>query len=301
MNSKRIIYLVLLLQISLFSALKAEYTHSSIDTVYSFLPGSGQNIGQDFAYFPKNIFGLPSSIATDYVPASTPSEVCSLGMGGEITVGFKDFIISDGDGPDFTIFENVFIMSMLNKKFVEPAQVSVSQDGINFTAFPFDSLTLHGCAGTEPTHGDKSPFDPTVSGGNSFDLKTVGLTWAKYIRIKDVSQFVLANPHHPFYNASISGFDLDAVTGINLTRVKPENNNNNILTVTSKTIYVNYKNLESIEFSIYNTLGSRIIYGNQSSPEINANLLNSGVYLVYLVINDKSKSTKYIKQAFYVN
>lgn len=281
--------------------LKAEYSHSCIDTVYSFIHGQGQNTGQDSAYFPQNIFGLPTAMATDYIPASTADEVCSLGLNGEITVGFKNYIISDGEGPDFTIFENVFIMAMLNKKFVEPAQVSVSQDGINFIAFPFDSLTLKGCAGTEPTNGNKYAFDPTKSGGDTFDLKTVGLTWAKYIRIKDVSQFVLANPKHPFYNASITGFDLDAVVGINLTPTGTQKPESITFKSYNRKLSIDCNNFKSVEYSIFNVLGAKLLSGKNTAPEIDLSELNSGVYLIRLSVTDANNNIHNLKESFYTN
>ena len=179
------------------SAVFTQNTTGFIDTVYSYKWGTGQNAGQDTAYFPKNIFGPPDSSANDQVPSNAPYQVCSLGLGGEIVVGFKNLVVFDGPGPDFTIFENAFLNPVTNKIFAEPGKISVSEDGIHFIDFPFDSLTLKGCAGVTPTHGNIDPFNPEESGGNQFDLADLHLKQIKYIKITDICQMILDNPQHP--------------------------------------------------------------------------------------------------------
>ncbi len=204
-----------------FSGMKAEdFIQKGIDTVFSFKPGEGQNSGQSSEYFPKNIFGLPDTLAREDFQSSTPENILSLGLGGEIIVGFKDFVITDGPGSDFTIFENAFKNPATGNIFAEPGLVSVSQDGINFIDFPFDSLSLKGCAGITPTYGNKNPFNPQESGGDKFDLADIGLNSIKYIKIKDICKMILDNPNHPFYDPIITGFDLDAVVGLHLTEEK---------------------------------------------------------------------------------
>src|SRR6185295_1118999 len=78
----------------------------AIDTVISFASGSGQNSGQSSEFFPKNIFGLPSRFTNINVPTISEEEICSLGLNGEITVSFKDYLIVDNSGNDFYIYEN---------------------------------------------------------------------------------------------------------------------------------------------------------------------------------------------------
>ncbi len=187
-----------------------------IDTVYNFKPGKGQNTGQSAEFYPMNIFGPPSKNATESTPESSPTELLSLGFGGEIIVGFKNAYIVDKVGVDFIIFENAFLNPINKRIFAEPAVVSVSEDGINFIDFPFDSLTLEGCAGTQPTNGKVSPWDYPNCGGNGFDIATLGLTKVKYIKIRDITEMIYQNNSHPFYDATLSGFDLDAVVGLNL-------------------------------------------------------------------------------------
>ncbi|MGB9851911.1 MAG: hypothetical protein ACPLPX_03490 [Candidatus Kapaibacteriota bacterium] len=202
-----------------FSFIHSQTYKSPIDTVLWFIPGKGQSLGQDSAYFPMNIFSLPDTNASSSIPSSSPKDICSLGLGGEIVVGFKNYYLVDGDGPDFTIFENAFVNPVNKKVFAEPAVVSVSEDGINFYEFPWDYYSLEGCAGTVPTNGKADPFDPNVSGGNSFDLAKVGISRARWIKIKDICDTILKNPNHPYYDPLLSGFDLDCVVGLNLEMI----------------------------------------------------------------------------------
>lgn len=193
------------------------YYSDGIDTVYSHKWGSGQNFGQQPEYFPANVYGLPDPSAREDEPATSPYQICSIGLNGEIIIGFRNAVLLDLEGDDFTIFENSFRYAG-GKIFAEPAVISVSKDGIAFVPFPFDSLTLKGCAGITPTSGNQNPFDPEVSGGNSFDLSDIHIDSVRYIKIKDISHIILDNPNHPFYDPTVSGFDLDAVIGLHLCR-----------------------------------------------------------------------------------
>ena len=86
-----------------------DLTRITADTVLRFTPGSGQSTGQGPAFFPSNIFGIPDPTATEETPSVDPREVCSIGLDGEIIIGFDGHVIVDAPGPDFTVFENVFI------------------------------------------------------------------------------------------------------------------------------------------------------------------------------------------------
>lgn len=239
----------------------------SIDTVYSFIPGIGQNIGQTPEYFPKNIFGMPSKNSNINVPESSPEQVCSLGFGGEIIVGIKDNYIINGQGYDFKIFENVFINPINKKYFVEPAIVSVSQDGINFIDFPYDYNTLEGCAGTLPTLNDTINNNLDNLGGNSFDLSDIGLEYIKYIKIKDITQLIANDPNHIYYDAVLTGFDLDAVvakyTTIDInTSVQDDlsnaefRNKLNIIKQNNKIIINSKLNLKDCQIFVFDILGN---------------------------------------------
>ena len=197
------------------------------------------------------------------------SDVVSLGAasvdaaggapyGGTITLAFTNNRVVDGPGADFTVFENVFYVGGdSNNRMMEPAIVSVSQDGVSWFTFPVDfsprfnpatgALNLRhpyvynrGFAGVNPVIADGvkvDATDPTVSGGDSFDLADLqvpGLTWISFIRIQSTGDKWLRDQdgdliHHPngketfeanrnFYK---SGFDLDAVTAIWLDAVEP--------------------------------------------------------------------------------
>ncbi len=189
---------------------------AGIDEVFDFRPGSGQNLGQDAVYYPANIYGPPAPEAGESVPAILPTQILSLGLGGEIIVGFRDAVLVDGPGPDFTVFENAFAIGGTDRSYAEPAKVAVSSDGLHFIEFPFDPWTLTGCAGVTPTNGSADPYDPAVSGGNSFDLATLGLERIRFIKITDITELVLADRQHPFWDPTLSGFDLDAVVGLHL-------------------------------------------------------------------------------------
>ena len=159
----------------------------------------------------------------------------SLGLGGSIVLEFTEAIV-DGPGADFTVFENAFLTrgAVTEPPFAEPATVSVSADGEHFVAFPcaLDAAPYYpGCAGVYPVFANAddpaapSPLEPSTtpiadlvgipidsftppagSGGDSFDLATVGLPMVHFIRI-DASNL------RPGLDG-LAGFDLDAVTAL---------------------------------------------------------------------------------------
>lgn len=174
--------------------------------------------------------------------------------GGVIVLEFTDNTVWNGPGPDFTIFENVFYIRGSNghldpeTRFMEPAVVAVSQDGITFREFPcnfsprYDDTGVlnlrhpfvynQGFAGVNPilSNGyDPDPTDPYVSGGDSFDLGELGLDWIRYIRIESTgNRAMLDNDgdliHHTeefgaASRSSNSGFDLDSVAAIWIEKV----------------------------------------------------------------------------------
>lgn len=258
----------------LFASQVYAIDYITIDTVYSFTPGTGQNAGQSETYYPQNIFGLPWANADSIVPASMPSDLLSLGMGGEIVVGFKNHEITDGEGDDFYVYENVMYEQMVGVYFAEPAKVAVSQDGENWVEFPFDSLTLVGCAGLRPTLKAEDTTDIRNRGGDGFDLSTLGLQAIKYIKITDITQMVKSNKEHPYYNVMLSGFDLDAVVGVNF-RDEVSSVRENIICVNSlDEIAQNYFG----KVAVYDISGSRIFCDEAGKlPELQ---LRNGVYFV---------------------
>lgn len=145
--------------------------------------------------------------------------VLSLGLGGEIVLEMTDYLIFDGDGPDFTVFENAFLVSGgSGATFAEPGIVGVSEDGVTFVEFDCDTSAAPytGCAGVTPVvaNADRNGVDPTdatVSGGDAFDLNDVGLESARFVRIRDAGLGL--GPIGP----GTRGFDLDAVAVIHGT------------------------------------------------------------------------------------
>ena len=143
------------------------------------------------------------------MPATDPREICSIGLGGEITLGLRRAVITDGPGPDLAIYENPFFFGR-GRTYVEPASVEVSRDGTEWIMFPFDSLSCRGLAGVTPTSGN-DPYDPSRSGGDWFDLAELGVDSIRWVRLRDVTEFILSNPSSPFFDPTLTGFDLDVV------------------------------------------------------------------------------------------
>jgi hypothetical protein len=103
----------------------------------------------------------------------------SLGFGGEIVLRFES-AIANGAGNDIAITETTF-GNQNCKRYPEKADVFASQDGCHYTYIG------QGCQDSQ------------------FDLGA--MSWAKYIKIKDVS------PVNHTYNGEVAdGFDLDGIT-----------------------------------------------------------------------------------------
>jgi len=257
----------------------------TINRVIAFTPGEGQNLGQGEEFFPNNIFGRPSENASEQAAAASESEVLSLGMGGEIIVANSENVIIDGDGDDFTIFENAFINPINQRMFAEPGIVSVSKDGIDYIEFPYNFASLVGCAGTVPTYGDQDYCDPEISGGNSFDLSDVGIDSVRYIRINDLTVEVAKNQNHKYYDISLSGFDLDAVVIHNYAAKKISSvNDSEIDYYTMSNSIINSKS-HANSIHIY-TLGGEQIGELIGIGQYNFSNLNFGVYLITIENNN---------------
>ena len=177
--------------------------------VISFTPGEGAGFGEDD--FPDIVLGAPGPGAEQQ-----PSlDVLTLGTGGEIILGFGDRVIVDGPGPDFSVHENPFWPGGSQENvFAEFGEVSVSEDGQEWWTYPCSPVlgqldTYEGCAGWNPT----LPFsvesevflDPEKTGGDLFDLANSGLSFIRFVRIRDLSE---GGP------PPTAGFDLDGVSMI---------------------------------------------------------------------------------------
>ena len=143
-------------------------------------------------------------------------DTVSLGCAGELIVFFDDPVIVDGPGVDFIVFENAFM------GFPEPAQVSVSEDGVDWVSFDCDPQTLMGCAGVatvEAIEGSElDPTDPQVAGGDQFDLANIGVQRARYLRFDDLSEGYWGAMGMDWCDpgqGGKAGFDLDAAAIVN--------------------------------------------------------------------------------------
>ncbi len=191
------------------SSPEAPYVDRVVSTI------SGTNGGFHRELLPDIVLGPPKGAGT----YQGSFDVVSLGVGGSIVLEFTDYLIFDGDGVDFTVFENAFqIGGDPNNTFAEPGFVAVSEDGLNFVEFPCDPLNKPylGCAGVQPTLANPDvnsidPTDPAVSGGDSFDLADVGLKSARFVRIRD------SGAGYGPIGPGTGGFDLDAVAVIHGT------------------------------------------------------------------------------------
>jgi hypothetical protein len=173
------------------------------DRVVSFKPGQDAGFGQDG--YPDIVLGPPVGFGA----GMGSLDVLSLGDRGEIVLEFKDIGVVDGPGVDLLVFENPF------GTFAETGSVSVSEDGQAWHEFPCDAANraggFPGCAGVKPVFSSPdsglSPTDPSVAGGDGFDLATLGVARARFVRIRDTGT--------NSYGFTSGGFDLDAVAVVN--------------------------------------------------------------------------------------
>jgi len=179
--------------------------------VVSFVPGPGATFGHD--QMPDIVLGPPSGAGDQ----RGGTDVVSLGQGGTIVLRFADGIV-DGPGPDFTVFENPFVVPGATLRYWhELGEVSVSDDGVTWVTFACDPTGprphTH-CAGWEPVHAGAAfgfcALDPQVSGGEAFDLAEIGVSRAQFIRIRDLDS--------QGQSAPATGFDLDAIAVLHTAR-----------------------------------------------------------------------------------
>jgi len=183
-----------------------------ITQILSYDPGPCAGFGQ--SHMPGVVEGPPIGGGADQGSA----DVLSLGTGGSIVVGFTPNGIVDGPGVDFIVFENPFdVGGNPSDPYAEPGQVSVSDDGVHWTAFPCTATSYpYGmCAGWHPVYSNPdnciSPLDPATAGGDPFDLADIGVSSAKYVRIVDETTEACPASGGPTTN----GFDLDAIAIVN--------------------------------------------------------------------------------------
>lgn len=143
--------------------------------VVSFVPGPCAGFGAD--RMPGTVLGPPEGGGT----LQGGLDVLSLGTGGTIVLSFEANPIVNGPGPDVLVFENPFYRGgNPADAFVEPAEVSVSDDGASWKVFACDAAKapFAGCAGIAPvlsaSTNARPATDPTQAGGDAFDLEGPG-------------------------------------------------------------------------------------------------------------------------------
>ena len=179
-----------------------------VDRVVSFEPGPGSGFGKD--RLPTIVLGPPRGGGL----RAGSRHVLSLGQRGRITLAFVDNQVIDGPGGDLLIFENAFLTGDGGQPangFFELAKVEVSIDGISWKPLPYDTGTRKGCAGWHPVFANSDTnrvpaTDPKRAGGDLFDLRDVGLRYARYVRITDLD--------NALGGSGTVGFDLDAVAAV---------------------------------------------------------------------------------------
>jgi hypothetical protein len=150
-------------------------------------------------------------------------DVLTLGIRGDVTLGF-DVDITNGPQADFTVDENVFLVGS-NSIFAEYGFIEVSTNGVDFARFPnlgLPSSTVFrsapGLAGGNPCLANVffnsiDPFDPVVSGGDSFDLAELSADSTVTSGMVDLNLIRFVR----LVNASLTGADFDAVAVIQHT------------------------------------------------------------------------------------
>ena len=183
---------------------ESDYFLNENDTISLDIADDG---GYGYDNFPYILYGPPVDVY----------DVLSLGTSGSITIELNGYIVANGEGDDFTVFENPFT------GWQECGEVSVSEDGNTYHSFTCDQYNadgnFSGCAGAvEVVYGldDDDYRDPTLSGGDSFDIDDLGLSYVKYIKIVDIG-LCYADASKSLYltSSAPNGFDLDALAIIN--------------------------------------------------------------------------------------
>ncbi len=167
--------------------------------------------GINAGYGQKNMPGVVLGPPTPGSPNSGSLDVLTLGVGGEIILGFGERTILNGPGADFIVWENAFWLGGdPTAPFAELGEVAVSGDGEVWHTFPCDTGVEESydplCAGWRARQDFDPcllvPLDPITSGGDPFDLEVLGLEEVRFVRIRDRGEEG---------GAPTAGFDLDAI------------------------------------------------------------------------------------------
>lgn len=190
-------------------------TDRFVTKIVHFAPGPCAGFGADA--MPEVVLGPPIGGGSQ----QGSLDVVSLGIGGEIVLSFEPGGILDGAGADFIVFENPFYAGgNAERPVADLGEVSVSEDGTHWKTYactPGDTAPYGKCAGWHPVYSAPgngiSPVDPASAGGDSYDLSELGLSSARFVRIRDMSTATCEGKPKP----TTAGFDLDAVSIVHPT------------------------------------------------------------------------------------
>lgn len=221
-------------------------------------------------------------------------KIVSLGDGGVAVLKFNQ-PIQNGEGYDFAVFENGFQVGL--SYFLELAHVEVSEDGVNYTRFPSESLTdtsyqINNFSYLNPVHIHNLAGKHQAPYGTLFDLDELGLDQVTHIRLIDVvgsvdtlgsrdsEGRVINDPWpSPFESA---GFDLDAVAVVDGAMLSVSENHIKDVSV--------YPSLASVNqpININVPKDAKIAVWNATGKLVLANVKNefsldqSGIYIVQI-------------------
>ncbi len=255
------------------------------------------------------------------------TDIVSLGDGGNAVITLKN-AVTNGQGPDFAVFENGFKQSgPPYLYYLELAFVEVSSDGVNYVRFPSISLTqdssqINAYDGLNPEKIHNLAGKYIVDYGTPFDLEDlkdstkVDINNITHIKIIDVvgninDSFASYDYHGnkindpwptPFWSC---GFDLNAVGIINLKNSEVNQLEKNKL---SALIYPNpikmgealnvtiNNNNKEVNISIINING-KILYNKTSCSNnyrISTSMFSKGIYLLKIISDNKIFTNKFI-------
>ncbi len=144
--------------------------------------------------------------------AKTAPKFVSLGRRGSLTIKIVGGWVVDREGKEFATFNRVSSSSSVKRAFsLEPAQVSVSETGQKgtFISFPCDlgRRPPENCSGGRPFANRAGGVNLRTIGGDQFDLASIGVNKAKYIRIQDMGLSDVREEEFP----AIAGADLRSI------------------------------------------------------------------------------------------
>jgi len=273
-----------------------------VDTTVTFQGSNRASYG-----FPEDATGTPDNF------------VISLGDRGVATLT-SDYLIYDGEGPDFAVFENAF-----SDEFLELGFVEVSSDGQHFVRFPAVSLTpedpqvvTFGTLDATMIHNFAGKY--RLFYGTPFDLSDlkdsagINLDAITHIRIADVGGCVDSGFQSFDYQAHVindpwptpfntSGFDLDAVGIIHRVLALPEYNRTLSIRISPNPAHnmlsIDHLPVPSASLTVRDLMGKTWLSGLQvrKSTKINVSDFPAGVYVAIFTLQDgRTGITKFIKQ-----